>query len=120
MKYNRSEIMKKAWAMKRGYCCALSFGACLKRAWAKAKSAAADVAEFNRLNGKQFEDGEIITFEGHTCTLKRWTKGSQDRVYLNNGSLRGCGYVDLKKKSYYAINDFWARKMALAVLSMEF
>ena len=121
MKYNRSEIMKAAWGMKRSYSCrSLTFGECLKRAWANAKTTAADTAEFDRLNGKQFEDGETVTFEGYTCTLTRWTKGNHDRIYLNDGSRKGCGYVDLRKKTDCTINVCWSRKMAQAVLSMEF
>lgn len=107
--------------MKRSYRArSLTFSDCLKRSWSEAKAAAADFAEFSRLNGKKFEDGETVSFEGYTCTLTRWSKGGHDRVYLNGVTRKGCGYVDLKKKTDCTINVCWSRKMAQAVLSMAF
>lgn len=121
MKYNMSKIMKAAWEMKRSYYCrSLTFGECLRRAWAEAKAAAADAAEFARVAGKKFVDGMTVTFEGYTATLRRWTKGNQDRIYLNAEGRKNYGYVDLKENADLTINVCWSRKMAAAILSMEF
>ena len=43
MKYNKSEIMKKAWSIRKvsmNWVSPLSFADCLRRAWAEAKKAA--------------------------------------------------------------------------------
>lgn len=47
----------------------------------------------------KFENHMKVTMEnGHTVELTRWTKGSHDRVYINDGSRNGLGWID--------INDF--------------
>lgn len=121
MKYDLRKIMKSAWAMHRRYSCrALTFSDCLRRAWANEKAAMADVAESSRVAGKQYEDGMKISFEGYTCTLRRWTKGDHDRIYLNGCCRKGCGYVDLKSKTDCTIATSWTQKMATAILSMQF
>lgn len=121
-KYDMSKIMKAAWEKHRSYSCrSLTFGECLKRAWAGAKEEMADAAECARVAGKKFVDGMEITFGGYTATLHRWTKGSHDRIYLNaEGRRKNYGYVDLKAKADRTINVYWARKMAGAILTMEF
>lgn len=122
MKYNLSKIMKSAWEMHRSYSCrSLTFAECLKRAWAKAKEAMADAAETAKVAGKKFVDGMEITFDGYTTILRRWTKGNQDRIYLNAATGRkNYGYVDLKAKADCTINVCWSRKMAVAILGMNF
>ena len=121
MKYDLRSIMKAAWEMKRSYSArALSFGDCLRRAWANAKAEMADAAEYARLAGQEIVNGMEITFEGMTCTLNRWTKGNQDRVYINGDCRKSYGYVDLKAKADCTINVCWSRKMAKAILSMAF
>lgn len=121
MKYNLSKIMKAAWELKRSYSArSLTFGDCLRRAWAQAKEAMADTVEFARVAGQKFEDGMTITFEGYTATLRRWTKGAHDRIYLNAEGRKNYGYVDLKAKADRTTNVCWSRKMAQAILSMVF
>lgn len=92
MKYNKSEIMKKAWEKRRSYSCrGLTFGQCLKNAWEEAKT------EYqNSLVPKEFVDGMEITVDGRTRTLKRWTKNGYDRIYINGECRKGDGFVDIK------------------------
>lgn len=79
MKYNKSEIMKKAWELKKSYRArSLTFGQCLSRAWDEAKQVAAE----NAYNGVVFVNGMEITMNGVTRTLNRWTKNGMDRVYI--------------------------------------
>ena len=122
MKYDLSKIMKAAWEMHRSYSArSLTFGECLKRAWAKAKEAMADAAETARVSGKKFVDGMEITFDGYTAILRRWTKGGHDRIYLNaTAGRKNYGYVDLNTKADRTINVCWSRKMASAILAMVF
>lgn len=65
-KYNLSNIMKRAWEIKRENSRNV-FGACLKMAWAEAKATPASdrIAELEALG------------------FKRWTKGGHDRMYIN-------------------------------------
>ena len=49
----------------------------------------------------KFTDGMEITVDGYTRTLKRWTKGGYDRVYINGGCREGDGFVDLKNKRMF-------------------
>ena len=122
MKYNRSEIMKAAWELRRSYFArALTFAECLKRAWAKAKEEMTAAAEMAKVEGQKFADGMEITFDGYTAILRRWVKGNHDRIYLNvPNSRKNYGYVDLKNQADCTINVCWSRKMAQAILSMAF
>lgn len=117
MKYNLSNIMKRAWEMKRSYSCrALNFAQCLKRAWNEAKT------EYqNSLVPDKFADGMEITVDGSTRTLKRWTKGGYDRVYINGGSSKGDGFVDIKNKRMFLNGNLtYQVKMAEKILAMAF
>ena len=121
MKYNRSEIMKNAWEIRRSYNArGLTFGECLKRAWEKAKTAIANAAQLAAMTGKKFVNGMEITFDGYTRTLSRWTKGGMDRVYINGGSRRGEGYIDLNTRRAYTNSSTYVNKMVEAILTMEF
>lgn len=118
MKYNRSNIMKRAWEMKKLFGERRSFGYCLRRAWAEAK----EEAEQNAYNGMNFVDGMEITMNGVTRTLNRWTKNGMDRVYINYDR-KSDGYVDLVsrkaiggKGSSYEYHE----KIVSAILSMNF
>ncbi|MCI8978678.1 MAG: hypothetical protein HFI99_17000 [Lachnospiraceae bacterium] len=116
-KYDLSKIMKKAWELRRSYHArALSFGECLKRAWMEAKN------EYqNSLVPDKFTDGMEITIDGSTRTLNRWTKGGYDRVYINGGSRKGDGFVDLKKRKAILNGGLtYQVKMAEKILAMEF
>lgn len=97
MRYNRSEIMKRAWEIRKSYSSrALTFGQCLKRAWEEAKT-----KYQNSLVPKEFVDGMEITVDGCTRTLKRWTKNGFDRIYINGGCRKGDGFVDIKNGVAY-------------------
>lgn len=113
--YNKSEIMKNAWTMRKSYRCrSLTFGECLKRAWAKAKEAIKTIC-------KTFTNNMEITIDGYTRTLTRWTKGNHDRVYINGGSKKGDGYVDIKNGTASLRGDAPHQiKIADAILAMEF
>lgn len=117
MKYNLSKIMKRAWEMKKSYRCrSLNFAQCLKRAWEEAKQ------EYqNSLVPDSFVDGMEVTVDGTTRTLTRWTKGNYDRVYINGGSRRGDGFVDLKSGKMYLNGSLtYQIKIAEKILAMAF
>ena len=115
-KYNLSNIMKRAWQIRKSYRIrSLSFGECLKRAWAEAKT------EYNNsLVPDKFTDGMEITVDGYTRTLKRWTKSGFDRIYINGGCRKGDGYVDLRSRKM--VNDGIAYQVHMAekILAMAF
>lgn len=116
-KYDLSKIMKRAWEMKKSYRCrALNFSQCLKRAWAEAKN------EYqNSLVPTVFTDGMEITVDGITRTLKRWTKGGRDRIYINGGCRKGDGFVDLKSgKAFLNGGLLFQVKIAEKILAMTF
>lgn len=46
----------------------------------------------------KFENGMTVVAGDYERTLSRWTKGGYDRVYINGGSKKGDGYVDLKSR----------------------
>lgn len=116
-KYNLSKIMKRAWEMRKSYSArALTFGQCLKRAWNEAK-----MEYQNTLVPKTFKNGMEITVDGHTRTLSRWSKGGYDRVYINGGSKKGDGYVDLNSRKAFLRGELtYQVKMAEKILEMAF
>ncbi len=116
-KYNLSQIMKRAWEMRKSYHArSLSFAECLKRAWQEAK-----MEYQNSLVPKEFTDGMEITVDGCTRTLNRWKKGGHDRVYINGGSRKGDGFVDLKSKKMFLNGGLtYQVNMAEKILSMAF
>lgn len=119
MKYNRSEIMKRAWELYRTYRrWERSFSWCLTKAWAEAKQEAED----NRYNGVKFANGMEITMNDVTRTLNRWTKNGMDRVYINNGR-NGDGYVDLVSRKAVGGKGSgydYHTKIVAAILTMQF
>lgn len=102
MKYNKSEIMKNAWAEYKGrtnypsydFHRNLTFSDCLRRAWFSAKEAAREDAELVCAMGKEFKNGMEITINYTTYSLRRWTNYGKDRVYVSGGKNRN-SYVDL-------------------------
>ena len=117
-KYNLSEIMKKAWHIKKSWNArGLSFGECLKRAWAEAKNKLHEAKYY----GMKFVDGMKLEVDGYVRTLSRWTKSCFDRIYINGGSRHGDGYVDLKSQtSCLRGNLIYQKKISEMILSMEF
>lgn len=115
MKYNLSSIMKRAWEIRRIHK-SLAFGQCLRQAWGEAK------AEYqNSLVPTTFENGMTITVDGYTRQLRRWTKGNMDRIYINGGSRKGDGFVDLiNRKMSLNGNLSYQVKMAEKILAMAF
>lgn len=88
----------------------------MKKAWAEAKN---DIQ--NALVPTVFTNGMDITMDGYTRTLSRWTKGGHDRVYINGGSRKGDGYVDIKTGFVNLFNNLtYTKKMAQAILAMTF
>lgn len=63
MKYNKSEIMKNAWNIRRTIRCTMS--AALRKAWANAKESKDIVSTLLAAGGR------------------RWTKNGKDRIYLS-------------------------------------
>ena len=112
MKYNKSEIMKNAWEMVRKFKCSMSRA--LKEAWAKAKIRA--------MKFVKFVDGmEITSPNGFTRILNRWTRYDRDRVYINGGSRKGDGYVDLNTgKAHLNGTLVYQEQIAEMILNMDF
>lgn len=110
--YNKSNIMKRAWELYRTT--TDIFADCLKRAWEEAKA-----SHIKFENNMEFSvtniDGRI-----YTRTLTRWTKGNHDRIYINGGSRRGDGWVDIKTGFINVCDTYYACKMAKLILCMQF
>lgn len=97
----RQNVMTRAWEIARD--AAAKFGGkasqyialALKDAWAEVKGIAKIV----------FKDGMTLDIQIGPCeyhvTLNRWTKYGKDRVYLNDGTRSGAGYVDLNSRKAY-------------------
>lgn len=118
MKYNKSNIMKRAWELKKLFGEKKSFSICLRRAWNEAK----EEAEANAYNGKDFVDGMEITMNGITRTLNRWTKNGMDRVYINYDR-KSDGYVDLIARKAVGGKGFgydYHKNIVAAILAMNF
>lgn len=116
MKYNKSEIMKRAWKIRRSYHSkALTFGQCLERAWGEAKT------EYqNSLVPTVFTNGMEITVDGITRTLNRWTKGKYDRIYINGGCRKGDGFVDIINRRAFLNGDLtYQQHFAEKILAMK-
>lgn len=117
-KYNVSDIMKRAWVLRKNYSYSpLPFGYWLHRAWEEAK---AEVIAHS-YDGAKFVNGMEITIDGETRTLNRWTKGGYDRVYINGGTRKGDGFVDLNSGRYYLRKGLaYQYKIADAIMTMKF
>lgn len=115
MKYNKSQIMKNAWAIYRSCkAAAIAFGECLKRAWAEVKGQVVKATT-------RFVNGMTVTADGYNRTLTRWTKGGHDRVYINGGSRLGDGFVDLKNRTANLRGELtYQVKIADMILAMAF
>lgn len=108
MKYNKSEIMKNAWATKKANK-EISFSDCLRRAWASAKS------------GVKFVDHMTFAFGGWEKKLNRWTKYGKDRVYICRENDKSEGYVDLVNKTFEMSNRLPGyEEYCKAILAMQF
>ncbi len=83
MKYNRSEIMKKAWNLFRGKLNRNSFATCLSMAWKIAKAG----VERETFNGKK-----VVSLMGYGFNF--WKGGKNRRVYINGTRTYG-SYIDL-------------------------
>lgn len=83
MKYNRREIMKKAWSLFRGKLNRNSFGTCLSMAWRIAK--AGTEREF-------FTGKKAVSLMGYSFNF--WKGGNNRRVYINGTRTYGA-YIDL-------------------------
>jgi len=117
-KYNLSEIMRAAWSIKKdARTHKMTFSDCLKRAWDKAKT----LVENAKFYGIRFVNNMVITLDGYTRTLTRWTKGNCDRIYINGGSNseRNC-FVDIKSGMRNVSGLSFHQHMADAILSMQF
>lgn len=109
-------VMTRAWEIVRE--AVKNFGGkakqyiseALKMAWAEIK------------NVVKFENHMEITVDGYTRELVRWTKGNHDRVYINGGSKKGDGFVDIKNgyANLYNKNSSYGKKMAEMILAMVF
>lgn len=111
MKYNKSEIMKRAWELVkmshekqyagRGVSGIGTFKApeirniseCLKQAWSEAKEAAAKAEELNALSNSIARG--TFDHNGHNYLLSLWTNYGKARVYVKRDG-QDMGYVDIQ------------------------
>lgn len=103
-------VMTRAWAIYKETGCKtrFEFSLCLKMAWEESKTVS-------------FENNMTIEADGYKRTLTRWTNGGHDRVYINGGSRKGDGFVDLKtQKAHLRGELIYQVKIAEAILSMAF
>lgn len=107
MKYNKSNIMIRAWELVKK--AAMTMSAALKQAWAEAKSII------------KFENNMTVYADGYERELVRWTKYGNDRIYINGGSRKGDGYVDLKTGRAVLNGKLtYQVKIAEMILNMDF
>lgn len=104
--FNVSEIMKRAWEIKKSNVEFL-FDACLAKAWNEAKvKKAVEIAE-----ERMYEDYRITLGTDRRVKAKRWENASKnaDRTYINiqcftgAGNYKGsidCGYIDNNTNEY--------------------
>lgn len=120
-KYDLSNIMKGAWRIWRNTRINnLPFSECLKRSWHAAKFYVEQRKNDTAPVGK-FENGMTVTVDGYTRVLNRWTKGNQDRVYINGGSRKGDGWVDIKNGVSNLYGHLaYQTKIAKMILALEF
>lgn len=106
MKYNKSEIMKKAWEMFRlakANNWNRTFGECLRAAWRLAKEAHAE-AERKAKEATIFTGKKAVSFEGFT--FRFWQGGKNRRIYIN-GYHDGGAYIDLADNMIVTFRKTW-------------
>lgn len=84
MKYNKSEIMKRAWQRFRSANNRASFATCLRDSWQIAK---------NEAQREAFTGKRPVTFMGYSFNF--WKGGENRRIYINGTRTYGA-YIDLK------------------------
>lgn len=87
-KYNLSNIMKNAWAIRRTTGCTMSTA--LHKAWASAKAPKDIVSKLLDAGGR------------------RWTKNGHDRIYLSRAislDTEHCIYADMSRKVRNTISN---------------
>ena len=93
MKYNLSNIMKRAWELVKKMGLTISEG--LKKAWKEAKSMA-EKKDFNGLlkfviTGREhYSDNDASKF----LTFKKWEKNGVSRIYVNDYCRRTIGCIE--------------------------
>ncbi len=107
MKYNKSQIMKRAWEIKRQDERNI-FGECLKMAWDEAKKQSTKKTGVDIFIGKLVDAG-----------ANRWQKYGYDRLYISGCEsvfdvkiendlemmeLFGSGYINMKNMKFYCKN----------------
>lgn len=86
MKYNKSEIFKNAWKLRKNDN-SLTFGECLRRAWAKAKETIktfVEVRKENKMDGPNFIEmpyGEYKTHYSH-CKTKPGSYNKETKTIM--------------------------------------
>lgn len=86
MKYNKSQIMKEAWAYHKKFS-GYTFSHCLRRAWKLAKEAA---QEANKI---PFVKEATMEYDFHEVSFRLWENYGKRRIYCSYG--HGGSYIDL-------------------------
>jgi len=88
-KYNLSQIMKRAWEIKKENSNNI-FSICLKMAWAEAKATKkpfSGFAKIAKVDGEYYGDSSFLYF-------KLWSKYGKKRVYINDYKCRTIGFLE--------------------------
>jgi len=95
-KYNKSNIMKRAWSLVKGI--EITLSEALKKAWAEAKELLNKITfdGFAKvlIPGKE----DYLESESNYMTFKLWEKGTKKRVYINDCKRRSYGFIDCNTK----------------------
>lgn len=114
MRYNRKEIMKRAWELFRKLATTRTFGECLKQSWAEAKDpdqtertarraarearrAARDASFIEDLKRSIARGDKSFPWAAGMYHFFTWINGAEKRIYIEPGVLgrtRGSSYID--------------------------
>lgn len=104
MMYNKSQIMKDAWALYKSIMAdkitTTTFANCLKTIWKDAKKKVAEAKAM--ADGIDYNESIVVLDDcGREHSVTRWTKYGKDRLYIN-GTRNA--YYDIQSKKL-----FWSR-----------
>lgn len=114
---SKAAVMARAWEIRKNSTAETTMSEALRKAWKEAKENM--TAEENKK--VVFVNGMDIEACGYVRTLNRWTKGGHDRIYINGGSRKGDGWVDIKTGFVHLNNNLtYTKRMAEMILDMEY
>lgn len=101
-KYNLSEIMRKAWKLRKEN--HISMSEALKQSWAEAKETKKEFKGYAEIES-EYNHGTLYTF-------RTWSGHGKNRIYCNYRGKRGAGYIDLDNDCAL-VSDCMAYRIAM-------